>query len=1054
MQQLLASLVIGMSVKDEAFKAGMASARQEANRTGQDFEKSADTMGGAMQRAAVQVNNAAHRIMEAVSEAGAKVRNAGLAMTAGLTLGLAGMAIASKNSASDFQTAMNSVHSALVTASPEQLNKLRDAALTMGPAVGRSAVEAANAIESLAKNGMSATQILAGGLKSALTLAVVGQSDLGGAADLTTDILAQFSMTASDLPIIVDKVSGALDASKMGFDDYRLAIGQLGGVAGGLGYSFDDMNTALAASASYFQSGSDAGTSFKTFLTMLIPGSKDSERVMTKLGLSFFDASGKAKSLADIAEMLHQKFGKLNDRSLQDGMTKVFGADAMRTAIALTRLGAKGVEDYGAAIDKVSASQKMEILLDGEAAAAQRLSSAWTGLKIQLGNAGIIQAITAIKEAVASMISTIAASPPWFFKVVVAMGAMVAAIGPLVLALGVVAKFGLPLLLARLSPIGAVIGFIIAPMRTLIMLLGSLALQAGAATMIGRMGAAMIGFAGPIGLAIAALTIIIPMMMRTATVSASVAKATDAARAANDLATDSTNKLTTATGKLRVELLRKAVADRQAAVAAMKKAQADLQAAKAAYVRSKASLPSINAVSMGSGSYSGGGGAGQAANASARFAGQQNVDQTRVDLQASIDNVGTMIDTVNKFTTAIHTPDPASAKIDMNFDDPTKKKTKKGRDTSADDEDYAAKLAEVRNAQLQANADLTESYQARYLADMDSIKADRAGYAKQLATDEKLTDAKRNTLMAEKDSELEIRRAVVERARHTAIEQIGYDLAKAQNDAAQEVVQAQSAMADSVAGRRDAELRLLDLQRQQEEADLELILATKATASAEWANADKRKAALAGIYEMRADAVKRNNEGPADSYMRSLNVSASAIKEQVQDIGVSALKDLNAGLSDAIVGTKSLASAFAEMGKRIIASLLDIAIQQAVIKPLANSLFGAADSSGTRSGGLVGSLGSLIASTFRGGKAKGGAVDPSSWYVVGEKGPEIFAPGTSGTVIPNSGRGSSTRGASVTQHITIPGGVDLMTRSEGYRVAGAVKDATMAAIRDADRRRG
>ncbi|MEG3165537.1 phage tail length tape measure family protein [Sphingomonas sp. PB2P19] len=50
------------------------------------------------------------------------------------------------------------------------------------------------------------------------------------------------------------------------------------------------------------------------------------------------------------------------------------------------------------------------------------------------------------------------------------------------------------------------------------------------------------------------------------------------------------------------------------------------------------------------------------------------------------------------------------------------------------------------------------------------------------------------------------------------------------------------------------------------------------------------------------------------------------------------------------------------------------------------------------------------------------------------------------------GRGGSV--PNVTQHITIPGGVDLMTRTEGYRVAGAVKDATMMAIADQQRRRG
>lgn len=44
--------------------------------------------------------------------------------------------------------------------------------------------------------------------------------------------------------------------------------------------------------------------------------------------------------------------------------------------------------------------------------------------------------------------------------------------------------------------------------------------------------------------------------------------------------------------------------------------------------------------------------------------------------------------------------------------------------------------------------------------------------------------------------------------------------------------------------------------------------------------------------------------------------------------------------------------------------------------------------------GLSGALG------FGGGRAAGGPVKADQWYVVGEHGPEIFAPGTSGTVIP------------------------------------------------------
>lgn len=67
---------------------------------------------------------------------------------------------------------MNNVHSAMADASPDQLDKLRNAALQLGPAMGKSAIEAAGAIEALAKNGMDAADILSGGLEAALKLGV------------------------------------------------------------------------------------------------------------------------------------------------------------------------------------------------------------------------------------------------------------------------------------------------------------------------------------------------------------------------------------------------------------------------------------------------------------------------------------------------------------------------------------------------------------------------------------------------------------------------------------------------------------------------------------------------------------------------------------------------------------------------------------------------------------------------------------------------------------------------------------------------------------------
>jgi TP901 family phage tail tape measure protein len=1005
MQQLLASLVIGMSVKDEAFKAAMAANRAEVRKTGQEFDRGADTMGGAIDRAANTVNAAAIRIADGLAGMGRSVRNAGVALTVGLTLPLAGLGHASKDTASDFEAAMNRVNAAMVSASPEQLEKLGAAALTLGPRFGKSAIEAASAIESLAKNGMDASEILGGGLISALKLSVVGQAELGGAADATTDILEQFHLSTGQLPGVVDKVSGALDASKLSFDGYKDAIGQVGGIAGGLGYQFNDMNTALAAVIPLMTGGSDAGTSFKTFLISLVPQSKEAAGVMDDLGISFFDASGKAKSLSAVAEILNSKLSGLNDRSRQTALTKMFGTDGMRVAIALMQAGAKGIADVQAQIDKASAQQKIDVLLDGEAAATQRAAAGWERLKIAIGGAGIIQAYTAVKNAAGSVLNTISASPPWFFKLGVAIGALVAATGPLVIAAFTLGKIALPLLLLRLGPIALGFSALINPVGVLIRLLGSLAVQAGAATVIGRLGAAMLGFAGPVGLAITALAIFGPLLMRTAEASDAAKEATDTARSANEKATDTTMQLASATGKLRLEIIAKARADRQAALDAMKKAQADMQAARATYVRAQADNDNQANFATNVGA--------PGAVAASTYGRGKAVEDARVNLQSHIDTLDKRIDTVNKYSAIVRTP-ASPALTNMDFDADPKSKGKASGKSAADlakeaarnEAQYQDDLGRARVEQLNAIADLTGSARARYTADMAGLDEDRQSTVRQNATNESLNAAQRVALLAEKDKELVTRRAIAEQVLSNALTQETYDLAKARNDAEQDAIRAQIDASDSITGRRNGELRLLELQRKQEDADLDLILATKNSASVEWANADKRKGMLDGIYAPRIDAAKRNNAGPAENYLRELSPSVDAVNEKVQDIGVSALKDLNAQLTDAILGAGSLASAFADMGKRIIASLIDIAIQQAVMRPLANALFGTADAAGNRSGGAIGSIGSYLSSTFGGGKANGGGIDPSNWYVVGERGPEIFAPGVSGTVIPNGGRGA------------------------------------------------
>ena len=58
-------------------------------------------------------------------------------------------------------------------------------------------------------------------------------------------------------------------------------------------------------------------------------------------------------------------------------------------------------------------------------------------------------------------------------------------------------------------------------------------------------------------------------------------------------------------------------------------------------------------------------------------------------------------------------------------------------------------------------------------------------------------------------------------------------------------------------------------------------------------------------------------------------------------------------------------------------------------------------------GGLLGSLGGFFGSLFGGGKADGGDVSAGRIYRVGERGPELFAPGQNGFIIPNNALGGN-----------------------------------------------
>jgi hypothetical protein len=92
---------------------------------------------------------------------------------------------------------------------------------------------------------------------------------------------------------------------------------------------------------------------------------------------------------------------------------------------------------------------------------------------------------------------------------------------------------------------------------------------------------------------------------------------------------------------------------------------------------------------------------------------------------------------------------------------------------------------------------------------------------------------------------------------------------------------------------------------------------------------------------------------------------------------------------------------------------------------------------------LVKGISGAIENIFGGGKAAGGPVTGGTTYLVGEKGPELFTPGSSGNIIPNNrlGGGGSTINITVNGALDAEGTarqiVDILNRATGRGGSGS-----------------
>jgi len=270
-----------------------------------------------------------------ISRTGESITKVGTALTTAVTLPLVGAGVGVVNLASTFEAGMSKVQ-AISGASGDSMELLNQKAMEMGAKTKFSATEAADAFSYMAMAGWKTEQMMSG-IEGVMYLAGATGEDLAMTSDIVTDAMTAFGMAADGTSTVlkdgmeleVSNVTRFVDVLAATANNANTNVAMLGEsfkyvapVAGSLGYSVEDVSTALGVMANSGIKASQGGTALRTLLTNMSNPSKSMAAAMETLGVSLEDGEGNMLSFAQVLQDLRAGFGnlKMSQEDINAGM--------------------------------------------------------------------------------------------------------------------------------------------------------------------------------------------------------------------------------------------------------------------------------------------------------------------------------------------------------------------------------------------------------------------------------------------------------------------------------------------------------------------------------------------------------------------------------------------------------------------------------------------------------------------------------------------------------------------------------------------------------------
>lgn len=336
------------------------------------------------------------------------LKKVGAGLTAGLTVPLLGLGAAATSVFGDFEQEMAKVK-AVSGATESEFKALEKDAKKLGETTRFTAAQVATLQLNFSKLGFNPDQIL-NATKATLDLALATGEDLATSATVAASTLRGFGLEADETQRVVDVMAASFSGSALNLDKFRTAMAVVAPVAKSANIGLEQTTGLLAVLVNNGIDASSAGTGLRNILLRV------------------------AKS----GGTLNGELAKITNSTNKNATAmQLFGTKGATVATVLAA-NTKKSKEFSTAFNNASGSAaEMAAIMDNTLQGSfLRLKSSVEGAFLSIGEV-IAPQIRKITKGLTEMFAKFNELSPTTKKWVVAIGGVAAAIGPVVVGLGV-----------------------------------------------------------------------------------------------------------------------------------------------------------------------------------------------------------------------------------------------------------------------------------------------------------------------------------------------------------------------------------------------------------------------------------------------------------------------------------------------------------------------------------------------------------------------------------------------------------------------------------------